>query len=157
MGRGITWDDKLDAKVSNYEFMACLGRGNSCINTKIAFVCNYLNFGAQNQLRSSGEDYWQWYEYSNLFPLQSFQIIQVANPVSDCTPNAIRHRLARIKLKADEGNSASSSPAKTPNSKAGGGHGKMAKKRNANDSSNEEPGDIKKVKQEHVQESDTDE
>lgn len=81
----------------------------------------------------------------------------MADPLLDCTPKAIRHRLARIKLKADQGNSASSSPAKTPNSKTGGGHGMKAKKRNANDIFDEESGDIKKVKQEHVQESDTEE
>lgn len=110
-----------------------------------------INYEAVAKIISNGMN------IPTVFPSQSFQIIQMANPLLDCTPNAIRHRLARIKLKADEGNSASSSPAKTPNSKAGGGHAKPAKKRTANNFSEDESGDIKKVKQEHVQESDTDE
>ncbi|KAF3891585.1 hypothetical protein GTR04_1941 [Trichophyton interdigitale] len=113
MGRGITWDDKLDAKL---------------LFAIISTSAPKINYEAVAKIISN-----------------------------DCTPNAIRHRLARIKLKADEGNSASSSPAKTPNSKAGGGHAKSAKKRTANNFSEDESGDIKKVKQEHVQESDTDE
>ncbi|EGD92680.1 hypothetical protein TESG_00252 [Trichophyton tonsurans CBS 112818] len=113
MGRGITWDDKLDAKL---------------LFAIISTSAPKINYEAVAKIISN-----------------------------DCTPNAIWHRLARIKLKADEGNSASSSPAKTPNSKAGGGHAKPAKKRTANNFSEDESRDIKKVKQEHVQESDTDE
>ncbi|DAA77063.1 TPA_exp: Uncharacterized protein A8136_6829 [Trichophyton benhamiae CBS 112371] len=113
MGRGVTWDDKLDAKL---------------LFAIISMSAPKINYDAVAKI--------------------------IGN---DCTPKAIRHRLARIKLKADQGNSASSSPAKTPNSKTGGGHGMKAKKRNANDIFDEESGDIKKVKQEHVQESDTEE
>ncbi|EFE34087.1 uncharacterized protein ARB_07038 [Trichophyton benhamiae CBS 112371] len=136
MGRGVTWDDKLDAKL---------------LFAIISMSAPKINYDAVAKIIGNGMN------IATVFPLQFFQIIQMADPLLDCTPKAIRHRLARIKLKADQGNSASSSPAKTPNSKTGGGHGMKAKKRNANDIFDEESGDIKKVKQEHVQESDTEE
>ncbi|EFR00825.1 hypothetical protein MGYG_03829 [Nannizzia gypsea CBS 118893] len=73
-----------------------------------------------------------------------------------CTPKAIQHRLARIKLKANEGNRESSSPAKTPKSKSSCKNGKVNKKRAA-EILEEEAGDSKKIKQGEMKEADSDE